>query len=549
MGAGGDAEGITQAMVVPTMLGRVLGHLSSTGHDLDSLRHLSYGGGRMPLELIRQAMDLLPNVAFVNAYGLTETSSTIAVLGPEEHREAAASDDPAVRARLGSVGRPLPTIEVEIRDSDGNVLPPGERGEIYVRGEQVAGEYLGRSVLTDDGWFPTNDAGYLDDDGYLFLDGRLDDVIVRGAENLSPGEIEDVLLAHPAVAEAAVVGVPDPEWGEAVAAAVVSRTAPTSTEDELQAWVRERLRSTKTPELIEFRAELPYNETGKLLRRVLRDELHAGSELTAVETFVAGDGTDVGYRRWLPDGHPGHRGVAHGVSEHGGRYERFAGSSIERGLGGLRPRPSWARSHRRRDRAGQRDRPAWSASSTICWQLNMARRVGDLPVVLFGHSMGRCWPRPSPNGRVRCSPGSALSGSGGVAAGCRRWRPACGRWTTRWAMTRCRCCPCSTRLRARSHRVRLAQPGRGRGRRLPGRSRLRTTGHVRLYRRPDGRRRRDHEPRGHRHPARGAADPVAHRRAGPGIRQARTCASWSANSATGASTSRPATTGAPATRS
>jgi acyl-CoA synthetase (AMP-forming)/AMP-acid ligase II len=268
-------EGITQAMVVPTMLGRVLAHLSSTGQVLDRLRHLSYGGGRMPLELIRQAMERLPNVAFVNAYGLTETSSTIAVLGPEEHREAAARDDPHVRARLGSVGRPLPAIEVQVRDSDGNVLAPGERGEIYVRGEQVAGEYVGRSVLTDDGWFPTKDAGYLDDDGYLFLDGRLDDVIVRGAENLSPGEIEDVLLSHPAVVEAAVVGVPDREWGEAVAAAVVVQDGAAVSAEELQAWVRERLRSTKTPELIEFRAELPYNETGKLLRRVLRDELAA----------------------------------------------------------------------------------------------------------------------------------------------------------------------------------------------------------------------------------------------------------------------------------
>ena len=267
------SERVTQAMVVPTMLARVLGHLSNAGQTLEHLRHLSYGGGRMPLELIRQAMDLLPNVAFVNAYGLTETSSTVAVLGPEEHRAAAASDDPAARARLGSVGRPLPTVEVQIRDRDGNVLAPGERGEIYVRGEQVAGEYLGRSVLTDDGWFPTNDAGYLDDDGYLFLDGRLDDVIVRGAENLSPGEIEDVLLDHPAVADAAVVGVPDVEWGEAVAAAVVLDDGADVAETDLQAWVRERLRSTKTPAFIEFRTELPYNETGKLLRRVLRDEL------------------------------------------------------------------------------------------------------------------------------------------------------------------------------------------------------------------------------------------------------------------------------------
>jgi acyl-CoA synthetase (AMP-forming)/AMP-acid ligase II len=270
-------EGITQAMVVPTMLGRVLDNLEAEGMTLDRLRHLSYGGGRMPAELIERAMALLPNVAYVNAYGLTETSSTIAVLGPEEHREAAASDDPKVRARLGSVGRPLPSIEVEIRDALGTALPPGERGEICVRGEQVAGEYLGRSVLTDDGWFPTNDAGYLDEDGYLFLDGRLDDVIVRGAENLSPGEIEDTLLAHPAVAEVAVVGIPDPEWGEGVAAAVVLEEGADAGESELQGWVRERLRSTKTPQVIQFRGELPYNETGKLLRRLLRDELAKAS--------------------------------------------------------------------------------------------------------------------------------------------------------------------------------------------------------------------------------------------------------------------------------
>jgi acyl-CoA synthetase (AMP-forming)/AMP-acid ligase II len=274
------AEDVTQAMVVPTMLVRILGHLTTTGRTLERLRHLSYGGGRMPVDVIRQAMEVLPNVAFVNAYGLTETSSTIAVLGPDEHREAAASDDPRVEARLGSVGRPLPSIEVEIRDPEGNVLPPGERGEIFVRGEQVSGEYVGKRVLTDDGWFPTNDAGYLDDDGYLFLDGRLDDVIVRGAENLSPGEIEDVLLAHPAVAEAAVVGVPHPEWGEAVAAVVVLADGDGTTEEELQGWVRERLRSTKTPELVEFRTELPYNETGKLLRRVLRTELTERRPLT-----------------------------------------------------------------------------------------------------------------------------------------------------------------------------------------------------------------------------------------------------------------------------
>ena len=269
------AESITNAMVVPTMLGRILAAVEEVGAAPPALRHLSYGGGRMPLELVERTLTDLPHVDLVNAYGLTETSSTIAMLTPDDHREAFASSDPAVRARLGSVGRPLPTLEVEVRGPDGEPLPAGEKGEIWVRGEQVAGEYVGRSVLTEDGWFQTRDAGWFDADGFLYVDGRLDDVIVRGAENISPGEVEDVLQAHPAVAEAAVVGIPDTEWGEAVAAVVVLRpdAPPTTSSDELQAWVKERLRSTKTPVVIDFRDELPYSPTGKLLRRVLRDEL------------------------------------------------------------------------------------------------------------------------------------------------------------------------------------------------------------------------------------------------------------------------------------
>jgi acyl-CoA synthetase (AMP-forming)/AMP-acid ligase II len=266
-------EAITHAMVVPTMLGRILDVLEMTGERLPSLLHLAYGGGRMPVPVLERALGLLPAVGFVNAYGLTETASTISTLSPDDHRAAFESDDPAVRARLGSVGRPLPMLELEIRSPEGEPLPPGERGEIYVRGEQVSGEYLGRSALTADGWFPTNDGGWLDDGGFLFVEGRLDDVIVRGAENLSPGEIEDTLVTHPAVAEAGVVGIPDEEWGETVAAAVVLKPGADATVDELQSWIRERLRSSRTPTVIQFRTELPYNETGKLLRRVLRTEL------------------------------------------------------------------------------------------------------------------------------------------------------------------------------------------------------------------------------------------------------------------------------------
>ncbi len=268
-------EAITHAMAVPTMLGRILDVLERDGRRLPALRHLSYGGGRMPTPVVERALALLPHVAFVNAYGLTETSSTISVLGPDDHRTAVSSADPAVRARLGSVGRPLPGLEVTVRGPGGEEVPPGEQGEVWVRGEQVAGEYLGKGGGAGAGWFATRDGGWFDGDGFLYLTGRLDDVIVRGAENISPGEIEDVLGRHPAVDQVAVVGIPDTEWGEKVAAAVVLHEGATASEAEIQDWVRSRLRSSRRPEHVEFRVSLPYNDTGKLLRRVLKSELAA----------------------------------------------------------------------------------------------------------------------------------------------------------------------------------------------------------------------------------------------------------------------------------
>jgi acyl-CoA synthetase (AMP-forming)/AMP-acid ligase II len=268
-------ERVTNAFVVPTMLARIvdaLGDADSAG--LPHLRAISYGGGKMPQSVIEKAMKLFPDTDFANAYGLTETSSTISILGPEEHRAAAASDDPKIRRRLVSLGRPLPSVEVEIHDEGGKPVGPDERGEICVRGEQVSGEYLGRGTRLDaDGWFPTRDGGSMDADGYLFLEGRIDDIIVRGGENISPGEVEDVLLEHAAVADAAVVGVPDEQWGEAVAAAVVLGEGRSASADELRSWVKDHLRSSRAPARIEFFEELPYNEIGKLLRRRVRAQL------------------------------------------------------------------------------------------------------------------------------------------------------------------------------------------------------------------------------------------------------------------------------------
>lgn len=266
-------EHITHAMVVPTMLARILEVLEATGDTLPHLRHLSYGGGRMPIPVIEHALRLLPHVTFVNAYGLTETSSSITILDGDDHRLAVSSSDHAVRARLGSVGRALPTVELSIRDALGTEVESPGRGEVWVRGEQVSGEYGGVSVLDDEGWFATKDAGWIDSDGYLFLEGRMDDVIVRGGENLSPGEIEDVLLQHPAIHDATVVGLPDTDWGEVVAAVVVLHEGAILDEDGVRAWVTTHLRSSRTPTQVVFRTELPYSETGKILRRVLKAEL------------------------------------------------------------------------------------------------------------------------------------------------------------------------------------------------------------------------------------------------------------------------------------
>jgi acyl-CoA synthetase (AMP-forming)/AMP-acid ligase II len=253
-------HGVTNAMVVPTMLARIADVLETDGGGLPTLRALSYGGAKTPATVLERVMKLLPDVALTNAYGLTETSSTIAILDPDDHR-AAQSGDPTAVARLASVGKVLPTVEVEIRD-----------GEIWVRGEQVSGEYDGQAApLDDDGWFPTRDRGWLDDDGYLFIEGRADDTIIRGGENIAPAEIEEVLLRHPAVADCAVVGIPDEEWGQQIAVAIVTR-APIDAE-ELKAFARESLRGSKTPEVIVFRDELPYTETGKLLRRQIQAEL------------------------------------------------------------------------------------------------------------------------------------------------------------------------------------------------------------------------------------------------------------------------------------
>jgi acyl-CoA synthetase (AMP-forming)/AMP-acid ligase II len=267
-------ERVTTAMVVPTMLARIVAHLDGAAAEAPSLRVISYGGARMPVPVLEKALAAFPSAGFVNAYGLTETSSTIALLGPQDHRDAMTATDPRHRARLASAGRAVPGIEMQIRDGSGAALGPDEVGELWVRGPQVVGEYLGvGSVLDADGWFPTNDRAWLDADGYLFIEGRADDTIIRGGENIAPAEIEDALLSHPAVADTAVVGVADEDWGQRLVAVVVRRPGADAGAEELKQHVRQRLRGSRTPDEVVFRAELPHTATGKLLRREIVDDV------------------------------------------------------------------------------------------------------------------------------------------------------------------------------------------------------------------------------------------------------------------------------------
>lgn len=270
------SQAVTSAMVVPTMLARVIEHLDGAPADTPGLESLAYGGARMPMPVLEAALTAFSETGFVNAYGLTETSSTIAVLGPEDHREAWST--PELRHRLGSAGRIVPGMEAQIRDEDGTVLGEGSTGLLWVRGAQVSGEYMGQgSALDRDGWFPTRDRARIVG-GFLFIEGRADDTIIRGGENIAPAEIEDVLVEHPAVREVAVIGVPDDEWGEAICAAIVPAPDVDPDPEEIRLFCRARLRGSRTPDSIVFVNELPRTATGKLVRRELLPMVVAPSQ-------------------------------------------------------------------------------------------------------------------------------------------------------------------------------------------------------------------------------------------------------------------------------
>ena len=275
-------ERVTYAMVVPIMLSRILDVLGERNSSWpETVVSVSYGGSKAPPGLVEHAMRTLPEtVGLVNAFGLTETSSTVSLLGPADHRAAFDSDEPRVRARLDSVGRPLPGVQIEIRRPDGSTAAVNEGGELLVRGPQVSPGYLaGASKVDSDGWLHTGDGGYIDDDGFLFVTERLDRVIIRGGENISPREVEAALLEHPSIDEALVVGLPDAEWGEIVGALLVGENQLSA--DEVRSWARGRLSGHKLPATMLWVPALPRNEMGKVIARAGVAALVANAESIA----------------------------------------------------------------------------------------------------------------------------------------------------------------------------------------------------------------------------------------------------------------------------
>jgi long-chain acyl-CoA synthetase len=261
---------VTNAVFVPTMLQMLTAVPGAAERDFSNLRSIAYGASPITTTVLKAALRTFRCPLF-GIYGLTETTGAITQLDPTDH-----DPDGPREHLLRSAGRPYPWVELRIVDPDtGTRRGPRQVGEVWLRAPNVAAGYFNRpaetaSALTDDGWLRTGDGGYVDEEGYLFLTDRIKDVIVSGGENVYPIEVEEVLSQHPAVLEAAVIGLPHERWGEAVTALVVRRPGRAVDPGELLAFARERLAGYKLPRRVEFVEELPRTPTGKVLKRELR---------------------------------------------------------------------------------------------------------------------------------------------------------------------------------------------------------------------------------------------------------------------------------------
>ena len=268
-------KGLTNMFVVPAVLQFMLMAPNLGDIDFSSLRLILYGASPISVDVLSRSIDTF-KCKFVQAYGLTETTGAIVCLGAEDHDPSGPNAH-----RLRSAGKTLPGVELRIVLPDGTDAPLGEVGEIWSRtGQNMKGYWrqpdATADTITSDGWLKTGDAGYVDADGYVYIHDRVKDMVISGGENIYPAEIENVLMSHPDVADAAVIGVPSEKWGETVKAIVVKAEGSDPQPDELIAYCRERLAHYKCPTSVDFTDALPRNPSGKILKRELREPYWEG---------------------------------------------------------------------------------------------------------------------------------------------------------------------------------------------------------------------------------------------------------------------------------
>jgi long-chain acyl-CoA synthetase len=263
-------EKITNAFLVPAVLQFLTALPNCADGDFSALRAIVYGASPITNEVLKRSLKTF-GTDLIQVYGLTETTGAITQLDPEDH-----DPDGPREHLLRSAGKPYEHVEMKIVDENGNELPRGQVGELWTRSSQNMKGYWNKieatdAVITSENWFKTGDAGYMDEEGFVFLTDRIKDMIVSGGENIYPIEIENALSTHPAVADIAVIGVPDERWGESVKAIIVLKEGAALDQDELIAYARERLAGYKIPRSVDFATELPRNPSGKLLKRILRE--------------------------------------------------------------------------------------------------------------------------------------------------------------------------------------------------------------------------------------------------------------------------------------
>ena len=273
-----EKEQVNRAMMVPTMLKQLMDHPDFGKYNLSSLKVITYGAAPMPLSVMKKALEAFPKVKFINAFGQTETASTITMLSPEDHVISGTGAEREKKLkRLTSIGKPLPDVEMKVVDENSKELAAGEIGEILARGPRIMTGYYKdaektANTIDKEGWVHTHDMGYRDEDGYFYLSGRATDLIKRGGEYISPEELENTICTHPKIEDVAVIGVYDEEWGELPKAVCVLRKGETCTAEEIMEYCRTRLASFKRPRSVIFIDELPRNPMGKVVKRELREK-------------------------------------------------------------------------------------------------------------------------------------------------------------------------------------------------------------------------------------------------------------------------------------